>query len=1810
MSESVLMKFDLSTMGGDALEKIAKTLGVTQKEFKKMVTEAQNAAKEMEKFENTSGLKEMGVSIKDVAGELQKIKAKELKKIQEESAKAAKAAREQEQAIKASEKAIKEQERASTKATKEQERITKEAEKQKEAFAKIEAEAHKMNQQFDKMKMDKAQKEAEKVKKETEGIKKAAEDASKAVSDKMGAAFDKVQAAANRAAMALGAIGGLGVKNFAEFEKGVRQVQTISAASYEEISAVTKKMALESGSSLTGLNAALYSTVSAIGDVEGKYKVLDAANKLSIGGFTTTEKSVDVLTTVLNAYKMSTEEAIKISDILIMTQNKGKTTVDQLASALGNVIPTAAMTNVSFEQLSIGMALLTSNGIQTAEAGTALNAMFSELARGGTDADKMFKQVFGTNFSTYMQRGGDLGEALKQMGEEAARTGQSLLDIFNIRAVKGAATIFGDFDRWGYFSDEIMKAAGATESAYGKMMDTLDGQMSSIKETLRQVSINIGSALAPMVSDFANRLAEVDFEKVFSKENIDRITTTAKTLAILLVTIKGFGALGGVLKTVNTLGVAFKAFSGAGAAAGQITTLGAKVKALTSAFGLSSLGAGLAATGVLGVGAAAVYAGVKYAEYKNNIEELTQKMTAANNTTQEQTRAFNEQKKVLEELNRTANKYKWFDSNKKAFGNIIDSSTDENFKTLAKQYDAAREAYQKTLGKIESRTSDDGLTTMYFPLDSSKQKEELDRAWKMMEEYTENQELQLETKVNLDDLYKAKKEIDFIKIDLEKGKLIDLNIGNVNDEEIKNLVETIKKLTVHGQDATQEVEKLKDLLDTKNIVFTDEIEKAKENIEDLKDAVIDLAKEALKPITMEFNIMDSAIAQLDMFQSTQEMTIAAMIEVDPENMAHYENEINKFKAEIEDKKIELKIGTEEFEKAKKEAQELYDNGMKKLEEIEGLKEKHAYIKTLLDELKQYGATAGSVAAGLLSQASSFAEVYLNQIKRGDGAITPKESGKSGSKPEWQTALENYKKELETMPKFWDATGITDIEQVSNRINNVKNLMQALARGNKDTLFAQYKKDLDILQEELSKLNIAKIFEDYDRNTESVKTINELLGVDDLTTLKSQLNEAKQALTNMVRELQRQGLTDIEIKAHLDIQGLTGKIEALDMEVKASEEIERAKQAEKEAVQKIISSLDKFGSDMKELGEDLNSAFIKIMGEIMSSVAKFANGLNQFQSSGGMGSISGMFGSLGSLFGGGGGFNLASIAGGLTSLSGLATAGFSAFQLGANLISGLSGSAKRDKIDKENQENKAAFEAAKEAMDHFINAIKSARSSINSYSNSMRDFTAASPTLANIDRISKNYDLYINAMMNGLDSSVFGTITALEKGTARYSSWFSSRKTDKFTNVEIKESDLLRAMGITNTNINWMNEKQFMEFATQLQTFGIGDLEKYLGQSFTDDTFSEWKNGIEEYARQLTKLRDDQENLLKNSTLAAFEGIDLKSHKQLIDEYTDMYERLGLESAAYMDQIEEMARNTGAIVTAMQDVRGTWINSMATTGMADFGAAMSSYFSNILVNAAQVVYDVAYSSIDDYLTNEFEAISNKLVSMKKSGVLDFDGFWDDFNFNKILEADRIETEYAKVIDSLRDQLESRGISTNLINSILPPTELSQRIQNMREMLSSAMSTALDNNSFLSFTESLGQGIYDSVKDSLIQAFAESEVYKAYLNRFFDTATIEEQLNQVSTAHEGFNVIQEYLNNLDYQLEAAGLGRGDTVLASGEFNRVGESYYTPDSHGLTVQIIQYFDQVYGEDAMYSAGKRGALDAFEEFKEEAKIKSGGLA
>ena len=130
-----------------------------------------------------------------------------------------------------------------------------------------------------------------------------------------------------------------------QYEYALAKISTIAdttKVSMETVNTDIFSLSQETGQSVGDLSESVYQAMSASVDSADAVSFVADANKLAVGGFTDTTTAVDVLTTALNAYGLETSKAGEISDMLITTQKLGKTTVGELGSTIGSVIPTAA----------------------------------------------------------------------------------------------------------------------------------------------------------------------------------------------------------------------------------------------------------------------------------------------------------------------------------------------------------------------------------------------------------------------------------------------------------------------------------------------------------------------------------------------------------------------------------------------------------------------------------------------------------------------------------------------------------------------------------------------------------------------------------------------------------------------------------------------------------------------------------------------------------------------------------------------------------------------------------------------------------------------------------------------------------------------------------------------------------------------------------------------------------------------------------------------------------------------------------------------------------------------------------------------------------------------------------------------------------------------------------------------------------------------------------------------------------------------------------------------------------------------------
>lgn len=328
------------------------------------------------------------------------------------------------------------------------------------------------------------------------------------------------------------------------FESSIAKVATIadtSTISLEDIQTRIINLSGETGKSAESLSEAVYSAISAGVDTASAVEFVEKATRLAAGGFTEAETAVDVLTTAINAYGLSVEETERISDILITTQNLGKTTVDQLAQSVGKVIPLASAYNVEMDNLGAAYAVLTAGGVATAEAGTYLKAMLTELGDSGSTVAGVLQEQTGKSFSALMAGGASLGDVLAILGDSVDGDTTAFNELWSsTEAGVGALSIFGrGAESFNGVLSSMQDSAGATASAYSTMADTTEFAHQRMKTATENLKIAIGTELNPALEKlYSTGAAAFEWATDFVQQNpwiVSAITALIAGISALAV---------------------------------------------------------------------------------------------------------------------------------------------------------------------------------------------------------------------------------------------------------------------------------------------------------------------------------------------------------------------------------------------------------------------------------------------------------------------------------------------------------------------------------------------------------------------------------------------------------------------------------------------------------------------------------------------------------------------------------------------------------------------------------------------------------------------------------------------------------------------------------------------------------------------------------------------------------------------------------------------------------------------------------------------------------------------------------------------------------------------------------------------------------------------------------------------------------------------------------------------------------------------------------------------------------------------------
>lgn len=395
-----------------------------------------------------------------------------------------------------------------------------------------------------------------------------------------------------------------GAKLNSDFTVGLAKVSTLVDTTVIDMTKMRSELiqlSNETGVSVTELTEGTYQAISASVDAS---KAVDFMRVSALGakaGFTDMTTATDALTTIINAYGMETERASDMMDRLIITQNLGKTTVDEIGKSIGQVIPTAASAGMSIDELLASVASLTASGTQTSAAMTGLKAALSNIIKPSKDAFET-ASALGLEFTQAHLQAVGWARFLDEVKTATGGNIEIMGKLFgSTEALNTVLSLTGNgANKFKESLDGMANSTGATNDAIGKLDATPAAQLEKAVNQLKNAAMELAQGLTPLLSrtsrmtkafaEWLNNLTPAQKELLFSLGQFIVIGGFALTIVGKAITMFG-GWYGSIIKASSAISKAGGVFAALGTKFPIIATAANSASGAFSAFAAKGVSA-------------------------------------------------------------------------------------------------------------------------------------------------------------------------------------------------------------------------------------------------------------------------------------------------------------------------------------------------------------------------------------------------------------------------------------------------------------------------------------------------------------------------------------------------------------------------------------------------------------------------------------------------------------------------------------------------------------------------------------------------------------------------------------------------------------------------------------------------------------------------------------------------------------------------------------------------------------------------------------------------------------------------------------------------------------------------------------------------------------------------------------------------------------------------------------------------------------------------------------------------------------------
>ncbi len=330
--------------------------------------------------------------------------------------------------------------------------------------------------------------------------------------------------AAKYGSLALAAGIGVAVKKAIDFDKEMRNVNSIAQLSEKKLGRVRDKVLELAGKTAQApvtLAAGMYDLVSSGFDANESLQILSKSARAATAGLTTTEVSTKAVAAVLNAYRLKAGQAGDVSDVLFEIVNRGVITFEELAQNIGDVLPFSASLGINLREVGASVATMTKAGISAPETMTRIKSVMVSLLKPSKALNDVIHESGFASGDAMVKALGFQG-TLDKIAKSAGGSKTVMAAMFpNIRALGGALALTGDnAKRAGEDLKGMQDASGATAKALSQQEKSTAFIFQRLKAQVEAAAISFGEKLLPEINKVGEVLSD---PKLSAEEKFTRV---------------------------------------------------------------------------------------------------------------------------------------------------------------------------------------------------------------------------------------------------------------------------------------------------------------------------------------------------------------------------------------------------------------------------------------------------------------------------------------------------------------------------------------------------------------------------------------------------------------------------------------------------------------------------------------------------------------------------------------------------------------------------------------------------------------------------------------------------------------------------------------------------------------------------------------------------------------------------------------------------------------------------------------------------------------------------------------------------------------------------------------------------------------------------------------------------------------------------------------------------------------------------------------------------------------------------------------